>query len=721
MPQAVSFPLLGLVCVADVENIFSVMASASHQRRILGVAEQPVIGFAFDPLGFGIQLMVSWFDVRSTSEDYCLIFLKKHTAATQPFHWRVGKFSQSAYRTVQGYRRGSDDITHQRKRYEVGNGVSNIAVASRKVTLELIFHKFFATSTRRPGPRNKARSRSSLRLWDSFLVSGSIDQPIRSASVQVVADKSMVPSTAWLSKLSEKCAIYSQYTRFYGLGPKNTDGIVHSSIEADASVFEHDCEVVPFPNKDLSWLSELLERPCIATSLHRAIQDVQHCKSIDMGNEDTCGENAWRASWDMVIGAIVDELSNQVTDASIYYILYDHSPKPSAWQVYPIGDKLQQEHISERSLVNLFQRTLQASLVPNAKRLRVATLWQQIAANATAVWNDIVRAWGHTRDGRTSEPVERDEPRTARCDSLLMIKISDFFDGQVVSKDWVSRFELITASPRPVKDLRTGVDHAALRQIDPTDNEAVAQSSFRNGLACCISASMHHFPMSSPATPEAVTHDIGKSMRRLKVDDEVLLLALRITCFICEFKPTLLAAEKSVAGQAYLDIVAAVKFLAFLGIVEFPVFGLVMEGAVGYVIMAWGEKILEKPPAAAIKVLGDGYDERRDIRVRIIDRHPVAFDLGTEVGAYHFACFVAKVVHDLTPELVRKVKEKREEFNERVHRHGPADPSLAWNMVQVWREKDLEALKNKNKKDAVTTATTTTEIETEAQAEEDGW
>ena len=92
------------------------------------------------------------------------------------------------------------------------------------------------------------------------------------------------------------------------------------SAEPKAPEFEKDCEVLSFPQHDLRWLSKFVERPLVSRSLHLAVTRTKRCKAIDRENEDTCGENAWRAPWDTLISTIVDEMNMRITDASVEYM-----------------------------------------------------------------------------------------------------------------------------------------------------------------------------------------------------------------------------------------------------------------------------------------------------------------------------------------------------------------------------------------------------------------
>ncbi|KAI0029553.1 hypothetical protein K488DRAFT_72886 [Vararia minispora EC-137] len=134
-----------------------------------------------------------------------------------------------------------------------------------------------------------------------------------------------------------------------------------------------------------------------------------------------------------------------------------------------------------------------------------------------------------------------------------------------------------------------------------------------------------------------------------------------IGIFASEFKTP--EAEPGL-NQLRLYLTAMVKYLSVLGITDFPVYGVVTEGSIGRLVQAWGHK----------------FSESDDIHVRIVDLHCAEFDLETVEGGLRYAYFLARLVHDDVPKLVKLVKAGKDDFTKRVK---AADGSLQWNMVQV--------------------------------------
>ena len=72
-PRASTPLCISALCLATYDNIFDVMASTLHQRRAWGLAEVPVLGFAFHPQGTRLQTFWGWFDRCDEDADYCLV------------------------------------------------------------------------------------------------------------------------------------------------------------------------------------------------------------------------------------------------------------------------------------------------------------------------------------------------------------------------------------------------------------------------------------------------------------------------------------------------------------------------------------------------------------------------------------------------------------------------------------------------------------------------
>jgi hypothetical protein len=59
------YAVLPLLCVADEENIISLLSSALYQRRVWGIKE-PVVGVVFSRIGTIGRVVLGWLDPEST-------------------------------------------------------------------------------------------------------------------------------------------------------------------------------------------------------------------------------------------------------------------------------------------------------------------------------------------------------------------------------------------------------------------------------------------------------------------------------------------------------------------------------------------------------------------------------------------------------------------------------------------------------------------------------
>ena len=66
--ESIPFPI---VCVASHDEIYELLSSAVFQRRVFEI-EDPVLGFAFNPLGHYLQVVVAWLSPSSVDGHTCV-------------------------------------------------------------------------------------------------------------------------------------------------------------------------------------------------------------------------------------------------------------------------------------------------------------------------------------------------------------------------------------------------------------------------------------------------------------------------------------------------------------------------------------------------------------------------------------------------------------------------------------------------------------------------
>ncbi|TFK45648.1 hypothetical protein OE88DRAFT_1639605 [Heliocybe sulcata] len=111
--------------------------------------------------------------------------------------------------------------------------------------------------------------------------------------------------------------------------------------------------------------------------------------------------------------------------------------------------------------------------------------------------------------------------------------------------------------------------------------------------------------------------------------------------------------------------VAGSKFLASLGIRDFPTFGLVTDGSLGAVSCTYTQ-----PPKQRQKL--------------ICEANAHIFDISNPVGAFNFCIFLSMLLTVHGPELERLLTDSRSEDNRRAAFQAKCkanDPALEWNMI----------------------------------------
>lgn len=116
--------------------------------------------------------------------------------------------------------------------------------------------------------------------------------------------------------------------------------------------------------------------------------------------------------------------------------------------------------------------------------------------------------------------------------------------------------------------------------------------------------------------------------------------------------------------QTAISCVASLKFAHILGLADIAVFGLVVTGSVGQVIMCWND-----PPVKESEGLTDGNDglefcDTRD-QTYLLVRNVESFDISDPVQCFHFATILlrlAKYGHEVTEQVQRHAVDNRRDL-----------------------------------------------------------
>ncbi|KAI0035792.1 hypothetical protein K488DRAFT_82686 [Vararia minispora EC-137] len=481
----------------------------------------------------------------------------------------------------------------------------------------------------------------------------------------------------------------------------------------------------PAQASNLEWLVDIY--PSI---LRLAVMTV----SFSLDNEDakTAGdyrihsvkEMCWRFSWDLLTWSIVLMMSRYVTAKTKYMAERDfrlplidksfHTDSPPLFfQDY--GENIREsrlftEELSFEALVAETAGIAAQDRYRQAADSREATFakaafadahaWVRAASNSESHALQLMRDWWAARTMSSVKDVEDEQPKLATCDGLVFVDVPMFFDSELLSRlpdrsRLLDLFRVGTKESAMRRNLPSEVDIATGRRVSPAFpvdklpkvlelklGGVDRQLSYLDGIASGSFISSSHIPGLSSTShlddlPGPLNIEGGKfesSTPDTEGSDESSPLDLVAGIFTIEHKPK----HESGANQVRLYLTAMVKFLGVIGITDFPVYGLVTEGGIGQLVYAWGHRIKGSV----------------DLRVRIVDRHCVCFDLKTLEGALHYACTLAKIIHDEVPRLVELIKAHQEDFNERAK----ADPDLLiWNMEQFYGQSGVAAKTDESK------------------------
>ncbi|KAI0027302.1 hypothetical protein K488DRAFT_74651 [Vararia minispora EC-137] len=757
---------LALLCMADVNNIFHVMASAMHQRRALGLDGQPLVGLAFHPRGVCVQAFFSWFDDQDASEAYCMPLPRVAYVSCEPhpaqeayglynltdarslhalasfffclrkdllslaslsaarirlppdphseklYIWRadssfpltddglvirhgiddvtmreihedrllsaVREWREGVYMSMDAARTGVSDTAPPgydgdggSRAEQVAQSVSDKQQPKSDTAYKEQREKFAAVHVRltptsvtiSEPPQTEKRDASAMSIADNTSVKTG-----RSASSFAKNSTSIVhwmfdrhaSSHSWcLEQDIEKTIHPSREIR--RIHPKGVKQWVqefrkHASAYEEKIVLfipssDHQSDAIGRLFEDRAAIAEQFFKPTSLDALRQRTEADRFTKCIDESDpvlewlrsnfprfldvvtqvialspagrnrkNHKVSESDWRHPWELITKEVLDALeiyaSSENTTSKVDYLPAKCMPSGERIIRLPLIDQAfrgTRPGLAEPAVRDAISRlgeefTMEAEVASQAEcaipispsRRDRQKTWEVAAQEKMDKIRAKISHWVTSRK-KGLMSIECAQPRSATCDGLLFIEIPDFYIG--LSPGEVDLLDLFST----------------IRNSDSTK----PVPSFANLASTCQDAFVGIF-VNEFKTPEA---DPGLNQLRL-----------------------------------YLT--AMVKYLAVLGITDFPVYGVVTEGSVGRLVQAWGHK----------------FTESDDTHVRIVDMHCAEFDLATVEGGLRYAYFLARLVHDDVPKLVKLVKARKDDVTKRVK---AADGSLQWNMVQV--------------------------------------
>ncbi|THH12590.1 hypothetical protein EW146_g7549, partial [Bondarzewia mesenterica] len=216
------------------------------------------------------------------------------------------------------------------------------------------------------------------------------------------------------------------------------------------------------------------------------------------------------------------------------------------------------------------------------------------------------------------------EPRTGKCDAILVMPIFDALGERIGSSTVEESLRENFALVQRAKDSGNGgrVDtpiSGQARKIPSTQLLSAANQEPSKkvevdevGYLRDIFRRSDFYAKTTPALTSAVS-----SIQTPLIDSHALLLPT----LVVEYKKQDSVTKPINQGRMYL--VSAVTFLAAVGITNYPVFGLITDGADGVVTLAW-------------------YSEKQD-KIYVMERNVCKFILTSPLHAFQFATFLVRL------------------------------------------------------------------------------
>jgi len=121
-------------------------------------------------------------------------------------------------------------------------------------------------------------------------------------------------------------------------------------------------------------------------------------------------------------------------------------------------------------------------------------------------------------------------------------------------------------------------------------------------------------------------------------------------------------------NQGRLYTVAASQFFAHLGILDFPTFGLITDGALGATTCTY--------------TTAGGKQPSKEVTY-VAEANGQIFDLSSPLGAFHFCTFLCMILTRHATALGSRLNAVKDQFQERCRRQNPDEP---WNPDLVWNK-----------------------------------
>ncbi|KAK0435803.1 uncharacterized protein EV420DRAFT_1652933 [Desarmillaria tabescens] len=266
------------------------------------------------------------------------------------------------------------------------------------------------------------------------------------------------------------------------------------------------------------------------------------------------------------------------------------------------------------------------------------------------------------------------EPKQAKCDNLVTLTCHIFPVATMTTAQWsrLKKFSLVT---QPTREKTAIVDRTPISSASKDDyrdafnkNAIIMTSRQQVTIDCKATEVLPPSPLTPLESPFQVLH-ISNNIRMDQdnspgltasvpsTKDVSIIGTLMFVLCINENKKFLDQRGKNGVNQSRMGLVACLKFLAAIGITNFPVYSVITDGTLGTIVSA----------------------HMKDCMEGVIYEHNVrTFDISNPVDALNVATFImfiamehAQVLHDLLSE--QKLQELAGQLDQ-------DDPSLHWTM-----------------------------------------
>ncbi|KAI0320590.1 hypothetical protein OF83DRAFT_1081519 [Amylostereum chailletii] len=595
--------------MADTENISDAIASALHQRRVWGI-HQPIVGLAFDPSYTTVQVVFGWFEASEcdgATSKYATPSLHTAYAAPDANAGEAGgvfdlKSIRSAELLASFLIAIQEDMMLVQSRCQCESTARHVSEKIRCGTI---------SRWRSDGAGSELTAEEEERAWKEHIEKWI--QGVDFAHDDAVHIQASLPH---FRVYDDMTAFFypAEWDRKRPSVPEHLQCLLDELLE-EKSLREEDVAAGRLPEtRDLetsSWLMDVLN-----TRIVDVLQIVAGTRLL-VGPRCISGisELDWQFSWEMLARLFF-------VGPTTAYMAEPTINLPRAEDPIPgIGSPEDYEQTLTETPVDVIYRkaVIEECLLAQDDFIRARNAYSKdqsackkrakqdaeaqfdVTRIVARTCGDVFRAWEQRRQDQTREDRLKYDPMTARCDGLGSLQITSF-------------------PPRDarIKGNKVALLSPTLKRINPEPN---TQNAHLSG-----------------------SEDVGD----VADTDPGAEDTLHIPILFHEYQESVRTSKETAVNRWRIDAVASVKFLATLGITDFPVFGLVTKGPVGVVVCAWGMRD----------------DSDSGIDVQIIDRLGREFDISTVNGAFNYATFVSKLSRDHAPRLSCQFTDRERAINE---------------------------------------------------------